>query len=372
MTNKLCLLSFPGGPSSHYRDSVQVQKDIPRTSKWLAGCAGAPTLDADASRVRLERLARVLHAFLSGCTSHVRTDEAEDDNDDNDNDSAGLTRAATTSFYMQGMNGLAFILLDVLGEDELAALQFFRGLIARILPHVFGIRSAGAERDYFDLFTSLVEVGNTLEEVVALHLPTFHAAMDKAGIPVCLLAYKWFPTLFSDVSLMAHNAQLRFDTLLVIWDICLIMGLDGIFCVALALFSAAEERVVSVGQDASAEQVSNALVRVISQLRPQDLVTSVCEVLELCSHHVLLKLRNGHRRRLQIGYAKQKYDGVRSASSRLARLSSPARASSSVKADSAVRESLSTARMTVKDLDSGKLFQISRSGSMLLPVMKAV
>ncbi|TYZ67277.1 hypothetical protein PybrP1_007287, partial [[Pythium] brassicae (nom. inval.)] len=363
-------------------DNVQVQKDIPRTSKWLAGCSGAPTLDADASRVRLERLAHVLHAFLSGCTAHVRTDEAEGDNDNAVNGVRGsFTREASKSFYMQGMNGLAFILLDVLGEDELVALQFFRGIIARILPHVFGIRSAGAERDNFDLFSSLVEVGNTLEEVVALHLPSFHAAMDDAGIPVCLLAYKWFPTLFSDVSLMAHNAQLRYDTLLMIWDIRLLMGLEGIFCVSLALFSTAEESVVGVGPDASAETVSNALVRVISQIRPEDLITSVCEVLELCSHHVLLKLRNGHRRRLQIGYARQKYDGVRSSSggsssSRLARLSSPG---ASVRADpsaaasaSAARESPSTAFMTVKDLDSGKLFKISRSGSMLLPVMKAV
>lgn len=360
-------------------DSVQVQKDIPRTAKWLAGSAGAPTLTADASRVRLERLENVLHAFLSGCTSHVRTDEDDDELSDDATASHEMAREGSKSFYMQGMNGLAFILLDVLAEDELVALQFFRGIIARILPHVFGIRSAGAERDYFDLFSSLVEVGNTLQDVVALHLPNFTAAMDDAGIPVCLLAYKWFPTLFSDISLMAHNAQLRYDTLLVIWDICLLMGLEGIFCVSLALFSAAEENVVGAGRDASAEQISNALVHVISQIKPEDLITSVCEVLELCSHHVLLKLRNGHRRRLQIGYSKQKYDGIRtsSSSSRLSRLSPPG---ASIGVDrSAVSATTrgggggdSNAFMTVKDLDSGKLFKISRSGSMLLPVMKAV
>lgn len=356
-------------------DSVQVQKDIPRTSKWLAGSAGAPQLSPNARRIRLEHLEHVLHAFLSGCTSHIRTDEEEEDeaSEDETGNKATAPRVGSKNFYMQGMNGLAFILLEVLDGDELLAFQFFRGVIARILPHVFGIRSQGAERDNFDLFSSLVEVGNILQEVVALHLPNFSAAMDDAGIPVCLLAYKWFPTLFSDISLMAHNAQLRFDTLLVIWDICLFMGLEGIFCVSLALFSSAEDNVVSVGHDASAEHISNALVHVLSQIKPEDLITSVCEVLELCSHPVLLKLRNGHRRRLQLGYSKQKYDGTRNkqpvqVSSPLARGSTSASSSSSGGATMEIDSST----MTVRDLDSGKLFKISRTGSMLLPVMKAV
>lgn len=385
-----------------------MQKDIPRTAKWLAGSAGAPHLSADTRRVRLACLEHVLHAFLAGCTSHVRTD---DDGDDATDASPSAVQTPSQSFYMQGMNGLAFILLDVLADDELAAFQFFRGVVARVLPHVFGIRSEGAERDNFDLFSSLAEVGATLEDVVALHLPHFHAAMDGVGIPVCLLAYKWFPTLFSDISLMAHNAQLRYDTLLVAWDICLLMGLEGVFCVALALCSSAEESVVSAGRDASAEQMSNALVRVISQLSPEDLITSVCEVLELCSHHVLLKLRNGHRRRLQLGYAKQQYDGVQSSSSssnsssssraiattgsgasrsalaawsedgggsasgsRRSRGGAPLATSShsAPPPSSSAAASRSAPPMTVKDLDSGKVFKISRSGSMLLPVMKAV
>lgn len=361
-------------------DSVQIQKDIPRTSKWLAGSAGAPQLSADARRIRLEHLEHVLHAFLSGCTSHIRTDEeGEESEDEAVGAAAGTARVGSQNFYMQGMNGLAFILLEVLDEDELVAFQFFRGVIARILPHVFGICSDGAERDNFDLFSSLVEVGNILQEVVALHLPNFSAAMDDAGIPVCLLAYKWFPTLFSDISLMAHNAQLRFDTLLVIWDICLLMGLEGIFCVSLALFSSAEDNVVGVGRDASAEQISNALVHVLSQIKPEDLITSVCEVLELCSHHVLLKLRNGHRRRLQLGYSKQKYDGARSRTPARASSASAAGADRSTSVSSSNSSSgggaMTTAEsslMTVRDLDSGKLFKISRTGSMLLPVMKAV
>lgn len=355
---------------SYCRDNVQVQKDIPRTSKWLAGSAGAPKLSAPANAVRLERLERVLHAFLAGCTAHVRTDEDEDD--ETAAPVSGVPREGSKNFYMQGMNGLAFILLEVLEDDELVAFQFFRGIVSRILPHVFGICWEGTERDNFDLFSSLVEVGNILQDVVALHLPSFNGAMEDAGIPVCLLAYKWFPTLFSDISLMAHNAQLRYDTLLVIWDICLLMGLEGIFCVSLALFSSAEENVVGLGRDASAEQISNALVHVISQIKPEDLITSVCEVLELCSHPVLLKLRNGHRRRLQLGYSKQKYDGMRSQPPVHTSGASGDTSAPSTSATSSGAASKVSPRMTVKDLDSGKLFKISHTGNMLLPVMKAV
>ncbi|GLD99601.1 hypothetical protein PINS_up008327 [Pythium insidiosum] len=124
--------------------------------------------------------------------------------------------------------------------------------------------------------------------------------MDAAGLPVCLLAYKWFPTLFSDISIMAHRSQLRFETLLAIWDVCLLLGVEGMFCVALALFSAAEEEVTSLRPGASTELVTGTLIAVLSTIQPRDLVISVCEVLELCSHPVLLKLRNGHRRRLQL------------------------------------------------------------------------
>ncbi|KAG2525145.1 hypothetical protein BBO99_00005477 [Phytophthora kernoviae] len=188
---------------------------------------------------------------------------------------------------MQGMNGLAFILLEVLEDDKVEAFRFLRGIVARILPHVFGICCDGTGRDHFDLFKSLVEVGDVLQEVARLHLPNFHAALDRAGLPVCLLAYKWFPTLFSDVSLTASHSQLRYDTLLCCWDVCLLLGLEGMFCVALALCSAAEDAVLALGSEfasSSTEQVSASVGHSLALLSPEDLITSVCEVLELCSH----------------------------------------------------------------------------------------
>uniref|UniRef100_M4BNE4 PH domain-containing protein n=1 Tax=Hyaloperonospora arabidopsidis (strain Emoy2) TaxID=559515 RepID=M4BNE4_HYAAE len=348
-TVSLCMCVF----ISFFRDDLQVQKDIPRTAKWLAGSAGAPKLDDDERAVRLESLGRVLHAFLSSCSLDVRTDENPL--------SPSSTRLSTSSspcFYMQGMNGLAFILLEVLESDEIEAFRFLRGIIARILPHVFGICCDGTGRDHFDLFRSLVEVGDVLQEVVGLHLPCFHAALEQAGLPVCLLAYKWFPTLFSDVTLTASHSQLRFDTLMCCWDVCLLLGLEGMFCVALALCSAAEDDVLALAGcgsavSNSAELVSAAVGRSLALLSPEDLVTNVCEVLELCSHPVMLKLRNAHRRRLKLGYSKVG-NGFATSNNR----TSP---------DRIVKKKPCALLppIMVTDLDSGKVFKISTSGRML-------
>jgi hypothetical protein len=345
-----------GAPLSE-EDASQVQKDIPRTVKWLAGSAGAPKLDDAERAVRLESLEHVLHAFLSSCSLDERTDE-----EPVSPSSAGSSSPSSPSFYMQGMNGLAFILLEVLENDQVEAFRFLRGIIARILPHVFGICCEGTGRDHFDLFRSLVEVGDVLQEVARLHLPSFHAALERAGLPVCLLAYKWFPTLFSDVTLTASHSQLRFDTLLCCWDVCLLLGLEGMFCVALALCSAAEDDVLALAGcgeavSNSAEQVSATVGRALALLTPEDLITSVCEVLELCSHPVLLKLRNAHRRRLKLGYSKVGNGFAASAS----------RASPDRTVKKKPRDAAAPPPMTVTDLDSGKVFKISNSGNMLLP-----
>ncbi|KAJ0403506.1 hypothetical protein P43SY_010049 [Pythium insidiosum] len=335
----------------HPADLIQVQKDVPRTSKWLAGSAGAPQLTEEATQTRLKTLETVLHAFLASCSSDTRTDAVSE-------------AAQETSFYMQGMNGIAFIILEVVGDDVLLGLRILRGIVSHILPHVFGIRTQEAGGDNFDLFSSLVEVGSVLEEVVQLHLPAFHDAMDAAGLPVCLLAYKWFPTLFSDISIMAHRSQLRFETLLAIWDICLLLGVEGMFCVALALFSAAEEEVTSLRPGASTELVTGTLIAVLSTIEPRDLVISVCEVLELCSHPVLLKLRNGHRRRLRLGVP-----SCPEASATATAASSEAPSPRETKMPTArAQPSATGSSMTVRDLDSGKLFAISKTGNMLLPV----
>ncbi|GLD99600.1 hypothetical protein PINS_up008326 [Pythium insidiosum] len=82
-----------------FSDFIQVQKDVPRTSKWLAGSAGAPQLSEEATKTRLNALETVLHAFLASCASDTRTDDVSE-------------AAQEKSFYMQGMNGIAFIILE--------------------------------------------------------------------------------------------------------------------------------------------------------------------------------------------------------------------------------------------------------------------
>jgi hypothetical protein len=103
--------------------------------------------------------------------------------------------------------------------------------------------------------------------------------------------------------------------------------------------------------------VSATVGRALALLTPEDLITSVCEVLELCSHPVLLKLRNAHRRRLKLGYSKVGNGFAASAS----------RASPDRTVKKKPRDAAAPPPMTVTDLDSGKVFKISNSGNMLLP-----
>lgn len=280
-------------------DLVQVEKDVPRTSQWLAGSAGSPVLAPKMLSTRLQRLYRVLHAFLSGTAFDMLVDQSTVTGCKTSNE-------RISSFYMQGMNGIVFILLDTLYEDELAAYQFFRGLVVRVLPHVFSIYCVGVDSDNFDLFSSLVEVGQVFQDIVAMHLPALSHVLDRVGIHARLFVYKWFPTLFSDLSLSANHSQLRYDTLLLAWDIVLLLGVGGLFGVALALCNLVEDPILALNNDASTEAVSSKLVQVLAEINPEELVTSVCEVLELCTHPTFLKLQNSHRRRLIGGLTQEK------------------------------------------------------------------
>jgi hypothetical protein len=308
------------------------------------------------------------------------TGSTNDANDDGHN-------ANKPTFYMQGMNGIAFVLLQVLAtqkeeEEEqqiFVVYQFFRGIISRLLPHVFGICFTSGSTDHFDLFKSLMEVGQVVQEIVEIHLPSLHFLLEKAGISICIFVYKWFPTLFSDVSLTANHSQLRWETLLVIWDICFLMGLEGIFVVTLALFSLAESHALSSPKKnkqkeeeeeevvVTIEDVSNILVHLLSNLCPEELVTSVCEVIESYTHPVILKLRNGHRRRLQLGY--HEYEHTKREESKNIHTSSTcinsSRSSHSSHSTSTESEN---DRMTVRDLDSGLLFRLSCTGDALIPL----
>ncbi|RHY16507.1 hypothetical protein DYB25_006951 [Aphanomyces astaci] len=261
--------------SDEYVDTIQLLKDIPRTATWLASSDGAPASTVDAPPTRLTNLGTVLRAFIAHSCSNV---------------DAAISSSHTS--YLQGMNGIAFVLLQVLADDVDRSFQFLHGLVHGALPTIFHSEAHSTN--------ALVQTGATLESMVSMYLPALAATFEVVGLPVFLLAYKWFPTLFSDVSLEAnreHN-QLRYDTLLVAWDVCMLVGVEGIYVVALALFAAADVAIRNLGRTCLAEDVSGAFTAVLAHLTPDDFVLHVCEVIETCRHPLLLQMRDAHHRKL--------------------------------------------------------------------------
>ncbi|RHY21602.1 hypothetical protein DYB32_009764 [Aphanomyces invadans] len=258
--------------SEEYADTIQLHKDIPRTATWLASSDGAPPSTVHAPPARLDGLRTVLHAFIArSCAS---------------------TTGSSHTSYLQGMNGIAFVLLEVFADDVRSSLQFLHGLVHGALPTIFHTEAHSTN--------ALVQTGAQLESMVAAYLPALAHVFETVGLPVFLLAYKWFPTLFSDVSLQAnrkHN-QLQYNTLLVAWDVCMLVGVEGIYVVALALFAAADGAIRALGPTCLAEDVSGAFTAVLSTLAPHDFVLHVCEVIETCQHPLLLQMRDAHHRRL--------------------------------------------------------------------------
>ncbi|OQR90176.1 hypothetical protein ACHHYP_05734 [Achlya hypogyna] len=244
-------------------DATQLQKDVPRTASWLASSEGAPPATVQAPPERLESLHRILHAFIA--STHVH--------------------------YLQGMNGIAFLLLEIWAGDEVVVYQYLEAMVHHILPSIF---------DASEEVNALVTTGQHLENMMRTYLPSLTELFEGVGLPVFLLAYKWFPTLFSDVSLQANRKrnQLPYDTLLSIWDICLLMGIEGMYCVSMALFAAAEPTIRALGPAALAEDVSHAFIQVLATLSRQDLILHVSEVIETCRHPLLLQWRNAHHRRV--------------------------------------------------------------------------
>ncbi|TDH69614.1 hypothetical protein CCR75_007630 [Bremia lactucae] len=179
---------------------------------------------------------------------------------------------------------------------------------------------------HFHLFQSLGQVGAVFQDVVQAHVPSFATTLEHAGVPICLLAYKWFPTLFSDVTLVASQAPLRFETLLFCWDVCFLLGVDGLFCVAVVLCRVAENDLKRLVQ-ASAELGSATFGRVLAELTPAELI---------------FHLRKARFRRFRRDVCTRQDE------------------------DAKCKESIDLSLMTVTDLDSGKVFRLSFTGTLVL------
>jgi hypothetical protein len=249
------------------------------------------------------------------------------------------------------MNGIALVLLDIWDGDEIQAYQYLEAIVHGILPTLFDLpepsqprdktrekeededdgvvvvvgnheRASSVRQQHADHalhsmprqlppppppclprdVNPLVRTGQHLEHMMRMYLPTITTLFDHVGLPVFLLAYKWFPTLFSDVSLHANKHtrfnHLHYVTLLTAWDICFLMGIDGMYCVAMALFAAAQGPLQALPSPATAEDVSHVLIHVLVRLSPQDLILHVCEVIETCNHPILLQMRDMHHRNI--------------------------------------------------------------------------
>ena len=131
------------------------------------------------------------------------------------------------------------------------------------------------------------------------YLPDVASIFDAVGLPVFILAYKWFPTLFSDVSLTAGNHQLRFDTLMAAWDVCFIMGIEGVLTVAVSLLSAAQSHILSLPSHCLAEDVSAALNNALVKLTPEWFLDGICVVLNTCMDARLQCMRLQHLKTLR-------------------------------------------------------------------------
>lgn len=325
------------------RDEIQIQKDVPRTSLWLEHSSDAPKLTQDESQVRLRLLERVLHAYVStktvvlkqepqkgrireeeeeekvdlsspalplalhsDTTMNIRQKQLEEDLDEEDLDEEEEGEEAGF-IYVQGMNGIAYVALEATGEDELQSFALLRGIVEELLPSIF--HRPPHEGESHEKECPLSKIGTSFDQVMSNYFPRMAHVFEQVGLPLFILAYKWLPTLFSDVTLMAGNRQLSLPTLLATWDVCFLLGLEGVMVVALALFSSAEASILALAAAASSsssskepllvENVSAALNAALTALSPNELFDAVCVVMNTCEDSYLSSLRSRHLDRVR-------------------------------------------------------------------------
>lgn len=310
-------------------DLEQLEKDLPRTSKWLENSKKAPQLSAPECELHLQNLKTILHAMVA-CLDTVKSTTAQHD----------VHRHAHIS-YLQGMNGIGFVLLHVL-ENVQVAYQILTSTVLEILPCVFH----GPTEDAFEN-DNLVQTGQVLERILYDYLPDVSRIFETVGLPTSILAYKWFPTLFSDISLTSGNRQLPFDTLLASWDVCFLMGMEGVFIIAIALFSAAQSSILQLGTHCLAEHVAETLNNTFSTLSPDHLLDSVTIVLQTLSDESLSLLRKSHLK---------KFKHVPKHLSKIIRNVQAAQTSTKVNID--INPSNYDKAKCIRNLDTGQVFPI--------------
>lgn len=191
-------------------DSEQIDRDVPRTENWLRHAVRSEE-PWRASPERLAALRRILRAYVASQGWSTEDDDAA---------------------YVQGMNGVAILLLEVFEGDEVRSLCYLKAIAEALLPTIFGTEQNDALGDNQASRTFVM-----YDEMLQSAYPETAAILSEAGLSPGSLATKWLFTLFTNISLSGNKDDaLPLPTVLAAWDVCFALGMAGVSAVVLALF----------------------------------------------------------------------------------------------------------------------------------------
>jgi hypothetical protein len=132
--------------------------------------------------------------------------------------------------YVQGMNMVVRLLLEVTEGDEESCFHILCGLVA--------IDRFGMAEMWKDGFQQLERCADKLEELLQAELPALCEHLDKFGIKPAFYSTKWFLTLYSCYGVVG------LDVLHVVWDIFLTEGWGVMFGVAVGVLTVLEAQIL--------------------------------------------------------------------------------------------------------------------------------
>ena len=194
------------------------------------------------------------------------------------------------------MNGIAFVLLDVLRGNESDAFAYLYGICTELLPGLFNgkVSKDGCAVD------NLSHMSEYFEELLTEYYPEACAKCMKAGCPAGTIAVKWMLTLFSNLSFSGGDDTLKYETILAAWDICFLLGMAGVATVVVALFGYAAPHIERLDDDpAMIEELIETLYRSIKPIPDFILYNQCAELLVPGKINAKLKdLKEAHEQRV--------------------------------------------------------------------------
>lgn len=224
------------------QDLKQIARDVPRTRDFFqqalsqASDTNVDTQRSDSfaqrkheeKRVRqLERVLRAYVAYVNAFEKHCAAVPGTDPSE--------------TSIYIQGLNGIAYLLLEIF-DNEVDAFAFLVGITRKLLTSVF------CERQ-------LHIVEQNWDRDISLRYPDLMKQCKHAGLMPGLLCVKWLMTMFTQVSFSGGLIALPLPVLLSCWDLVMLMGHVGVAAVILSLFECVAETIRKLPPKASEEAI---------------------------------------------------------------------------------------------------------------------